>query len=175
MTHSELVERAARWLANSMRCPVVITEMSGQAEEPDAIGWTHGGGSILLECKATKSDFNADRHKAGRRTPSQFGMGNRRFYLVPPDLVDHVKANRPEQWGILVAYKTRVETKVTGEWIKQANKTSEMGLLISGLRRLAGEKQPLKGVNIRYYTIDGDQRPTATIGIDAYDKEEDLA
>jgi hypothetical protein len=166
VSHGELVERAARWLANSMRCQIVVTEMAGSFEVPDAIGWTTGGGSILVECKASKSDFNADKHKPGRRTPAHFGMGNRRFYLVPPELVEHVVENRPEQWGVLVAYKTRVETKAKSEWIKQANKTREMGLLISSLRRLAGEKHPLRGMNVRAYTIDGDQRPVASIGIE---------
>jgi len=166
ITHSTLVERAAIWLANSMQCPVVITELAGQIEEPDAIGWNSGGGSTLVECKTSKSDFNADRWKAGRRTPARFGMGNLRFYLVPIELLQHALDNKPEQWGVLVAYKTRVETKAKAEWIADANKTREMGLLISSLRRLAGEKQPLVGMNIKYYTIDGPNNPKATIGIE---------
>lgn len=165
-THSVLVERAARWLANSMRCSVVITEMACGVEEPDAIGWNHGGGSILVECKTSKSDFNADKWKSGRRTPARFGMGNKRFYLVPRELLNHALLNKPEQWGVLVAYKNRVETKAEAEWITDANKTREMGLLISSLRRLAGERRPLKGMNVKYYTIDDSQNPKATIGIE---------
>ena len=165
-THSDLVERAARWLANSMRCSVVITEMGGIGEEPDAIGWHYAGNSILVECKVSKSDFNADKWKAGRRTPARFGMGNKRFYLVPQELLQHALDNRPEQWGVLVAYKARVETKLEAEWIADASKTREMGLLISSLRRLAGERHPLKGMNVKYYTIDESQNPKATIGIE---------
>ena len=168
MNHLTLVERASRWLANSMRCSIVITEMASGAEEPDAIGWNSGGGSILVECKTTKSDFNADKWKAGRRTPTRFGMGNKRFYLVPPELLNHALLNKPEQWGVLVAYKTRVETKAEAEWIIDANKTREMGLLISSLRRLAGEKQPLRGMNVKYYTINDSQNPKATIGIEPH-------
>ena len=165
-THAQLVERAAKWLANSMRCSVVITEMGGIGEEPDAIGFHYAGASILVECKTSKSDFNADKWKAGRRTPAQFGMGNKRFYLVPPSLLQHALDNKPERWGVLIAYKTRVETKTEAKFIAEASKTREMGLLISSLRRLAGEKQPLKGMNIKYYTINSSQNPKATIGIE---------
>jgi hypothetical protein len=166
-SHADLVERAAVWLAHSMRCPLVITELrGGYGEEPDAIGFTSTGGSILVECKASKSDFEKDKWKSSRRTLSGLGMGNRRFYLVPKELLNHVMLNRPPGWGVLVAYKTRVETKHMGEWIKDVNKTKETGMLVSSLRRLAGEKHPLTGVNIRHYTIDGPQNPKATIGIE---------
>ena len=165
MTHSELVERDSKWLANYMRCPIVITEMGSGFEIPDAIGWTTGGGSILIECKASKSDYEADKWKPGRRTPPQFGMGNHRYYLVPPDLVGHVVANRPEHWGVLIAYKKRVEMKATGEWLKEVSKSREMNLLISSIRRIAGTKNPLIGMNVKVYTINENTKPVATLGI----------
>ena len=168
LSHQFLVERAARWLANSMSCPVVITEMAGQTEEPDAIGWTTGGGSILVECKTSKSDLKADLWKPGRRTPSRFGVGDRRYYLVPKELLQYTMDNKPEGWGVLVAYKTRVEIKEDATMVS-ANKAREMSMLISSLRRLAGEKQPLTGMNIKYYTIDSSQNPKATIGLEPFE------
>jgi hypothetical protein len=146
--------------------------MGTSFEIPDAIGWNTGGGSTLVECKASKSDFKADQQKPGRRTPAHLGMGNRRYYLVPPDLIDHVLENLPEQWGALVAYKTRVEIRAQGEFIPNISKSREIGILISALRRLAGEKEPIAGMNVKYYTIDNSRNPVATLGIepDAFDK-----
>lgn len=166
ITHAQLVERAARWLANTRQCPIVITEMGTSFEIPDAIGWNTGGGSTLIECKTSKSDFKADQWKPGRRNPAHFGMCNHRYYLVPPDLIDYVIANLPEQWGALVAYKTRVEIRVRGDFIHTVNKSREISVLISALRRLAGEKEPIAGMNVKYYTIDNSKNPIATIGIE---------
>jgi hypothetical protein len=166
MTHDELVSRASKWLANSMKCSVVITEMSGHHEEPDAIGWGSSGFSVLIECKTSKSDFDRDKWKAGRRTPPQWGVGDRRYYLVPPNLANYVAENRPDGWGVLVAHKTRIMIKEEGEYFKQSYKSREIGYLVSALRRLAAEKHPISGSNIRYYTIDENPNPKATIGIE---------
>jgi hypothetical protein len=166
MKHADLVKRAAAYLANTKRCPVVITEMSGQGEEPDAIGWNAGGHSCLVECKATVSDFKADRWKAGRRL-ARLGMGNHRFYLVPPEILQYAVENAPPRWGVLVAYKRRVEQRKAPDCFPEAYKLREIGLLISSLRRLAGEKTPIKGMNVRYYTIDALTNPRATIGIES--------
>lgn len=168
MNHSQLVERAAKWLANTKRCPVVITEMAGGAEEPDALGWTAGGHSILVECKATKSDFDADRHKAGRRL-ARLGMGNHRFYLVPPMILQHTVENAPSEWGVLVAYKHRVEQRKSSGYFSEAYKLREIGLLVSSLRRLAGERTPIEGMNVRFYTINTSSHPRATIGVQPAD------
>jgi hypothetical protein len=48
VTHTELVERAAKWLRNSTPSAVVITEMgSGAWEEPDAIGFGCWNAKVL--------------------------------------------------------------------------------------------------------------------------------
>ena len=105
MTHAELVERAARWLRNTVRCGVVSTEnYNVGASIPDAIGWTSGE-SYLVECKASRGDFKRDLKKFHRRHP-EYGMGNVRYYLTPPGLLlpDEV----PEHWGLLEARPTQV-------------------------------------------------------------------
>jgi len=68
MTHNELVERAGRWLLNTMRCKLVILEPKPIScdEHPDAIGWDRHGNSIVVECKISKADFYADRRKKWR-------------------------------------------------------------------------------------------------------------
>ena len=97
MTHAELVERAGKWLRNSMRCGVVFTEFHTWSRlVPDAIGWHGDGWSILVECKTSMSDFYSDRKKAYWGTP-RF-PGQERWYMAPagvisPDLI-------PEGWGL---------------------------------------------------------------------------
>ena len=76
-THSELIEIGRQWLlrpwnkpwpkpgseASRGACGVVLTDMtSSSSETPDAIGW-HNRGSVLIECKVTRSDFKADQRK----------------------------------------------------------------------------------------------------------------
>lgn len=166
MSHDELVERARIWLANSMKCSVVITEMAySYGEIPDAIGW-NGSLSILVECKTSKSDFKADFNKSSRRVPEYLAIGNKRFYLVPPSLLEFAKKNLLDNWGLLIAYKNRVETKVEAEY-HDAKKGKEISLLISTIRRIAGIKEPLYGMNVRCYTIDKEYgNPKASLSIE---------
>lgn len=105
-THAELVERAGRWLRNSahtkidsvtgdpcvVRCGVVLTDPPGGSEHPDAIGWSNGGGcSVLIECKASRCDFLADKTKWIRRVCKQngekHGLGQFRFYMAPVGII----------------------------------------------------------------------------------------
>ncbi len=96
MTHDDLIEIAAIWLRK--KCGIVITEMATSGEEPDAIGWGTGGQSILIECKATRSDFMSDRKKLYRREPT-LGIGCYRFYMAPKGLIDPEEL--PENWGLI--------------------------------------------------------------------------
>jgi len=97
MTHTELVERAVRWLGNTKKCNPVLAEPQFDerrcAERPDAIGWD-ARTSYLVECKVSLGDFYADRRKPHRITA---GLGRFRYYLIPPGLLDDV----PEPWGLL--------------------------------------------------------------------------
>src|ERR1700691_1139796 len=82
MKHSTLVAMGVRWL--SRQCSVVLYEFATPAEEnPDVIGWAPGAGSVLIECKLTRSDFLRDSSKVVRKNP-RAGMGQRRYYLCPP-------------------------------------------------------------------------------------------
>ncbi len=105
-THGELVMRAARWLKNTRKCGVVFTEpRSFQAEIPDAIGFMGPDDSIVVECKATRSDFQQDGKKHFRINPEQ-GMGDRRYYMAPPGIIRVEEL--PELWGLLECRRTYV-------------------------------------------------------------------
>ncbi|NIN00526.1 MAG: hypothetical protein GTO24_21310 [candidate division Zixibacteria bacterium] len=148
-----------------MKCSIVATELvAAWSETPDAIGW-NGALSILVECKANKEDFLADRNKRARLGRDEWSMGNRRFYLVPNSLKEFALENLKERWGLLVAHKTRVNTIVKSEHFKDTRKTDELLMLISIIRRIAGERKPITGVNVRCYTI-GSDYPLATLGIE---------
>lgn len=137
MTHKDLVRKAGAWLRNSKHCTVVISELATthNNETPDAIGfYSSGGSSILIECKASRADFLADKNKIFRREEER-GMGDYRYFMVPIDMVispDEV----PDPWGLIVipaSERARMhkEAKHT-----TANKNAEIVMLVSVLRRL---------------------------------------
>jgi len=106
-THKELVEIGYRWIQRSKQrntlgcyvgCSVAFKELVTHAQEqPDVIGF-NSYNSILIECKATRSDFLSDKNKPFREHP-ETGMGEYRFYLTNKDLVKPEEV--PEKWGLL--------------------------------------------------------------------------
>ena len=63
-SHDWLVRRAKAWLVGTGRMGLSLAEpWSIGREHPDAIGWDWRGWSILVECKVTRADFNADKRK----------------------------------------------------------------------------------------------------------------
>lgn len=132
MTHEELVRRAVRWLRNTRGCGVVFAELVTSAQSiPDAIGWK-AGGSMLVECKASRSDFFADKRKAYHRT-KQYGMGDERYYMVPSGLVS---ANElPAGWGLLYAHPKTVRVVVSAPWNHDRDLLEEVRILTSAARR----------------------------------------
>lgn len=136
MTHGELVKAAAAWLRRQ-RCVVVLQDVRSWAtnEQPDAIGWKGGGrGAIVVECKASASDYHRDRDKRFRREP-RLGMGALRYYMAPSGLVPPWQVPKP--WGLLEVGtdgKVRVASKpeVVPEW----NRRAETSLLVDAVRRL---------------------------------------
>lgn len=141
-THGELVTLAETWLWRQ-GCGVVFAELSTLAtpETPDAIGFRTTT-SILVECKATRADFLADKNKPFRQNPEK-GMGDWRFYLTPKGLI--TKDELPEGWGLIEVGKgiRRTHGGPKGNiWTTNqphaGNKLAEQALLYSALRRLAG-------------------------------------
>lgn len=142
LTHKELVRIAARWLKNTQKCSVVISEMiSAASETPDAVGW-RSGFSVLVECKASLDDFRRDKEKSFRKaekTGLDFGMGNRRYYMTPEGLLSSNNLSRlPKGWGLLeVDIVGRVRVKVEADRRIQTSMSlrNEMRLILSDLRR----------------------------------------
>lgn len=107
MTHAELVLAAGRWLRGAGRCTVVLEELcaaTGNGENPDAIGW-YSTQTLLIECKASRSDFLADRKKSFRMDPSR-GMGSYRYFMAPKGMLRSDEI--PGRWGLLEVSGRRV-------------------------------------------------------------------
>lgn len=144
MTHAELVERAARWLRNTRKCGVVLTEFhSASVEIPDAIGWNasqaHIPRSILVECKTSLSDFYSDGKKPGRKgRTATHGIGRERYYLAPPDILtaELVRRNRPK-WGLLEAWPKSIRVKLNAESFCLQTAWRELPVLYSFARRIS--------------------------------------
>jgi hypothetical protein len=108
VSHERLVACAKQWLKNSKQCRVVATELrSAVFEEPDAIGWSSYGHSVLVECKASRSDFFADAKK------SRAGLGREKWYLTPPKLVSPEEV--PPGWGLI---EYRPSNHPSGHFVK---------------------------------------------------------
>lgn len=145
MTHADLVDRAERWLRNSQRCGVVLTEFaSSTPETPDAIGWQRGALlSILVECKTSRGDFYADGRKPFRRMPHA-GIGRLRYYLAPPGVLtpELIRKHRPK-WGLLEARPRTIKTALKAEPFALATAWRELPLLYSYARRIHQYGLPL--------------------------------
>lgn len=141
--HAALVLLAERWLRRR-NCGIVLRDPFAppldNGEKPDAIGWRDGL-SILVECKATRSDFFSDRRKKFRESP-EAGMGDWRFYLCPKGLL--TVSDLPAGWGLLEAAGDRVRAvcgvPANTEWHQKkpfaANKFCETQMLGAALRRV---------------------------------------
>lgn len=144
ITHADLVERSEKWLKN-INCKIVFRDdfraATENGEQPDCIGFKSGV-SILIEAKATRSDFLADKKKRFRKDP-QLGMGDWRIFICPPEVI-HIK-DLPDGWGLLWFDGNRVKKMhgiPTNAQLYSARpfegcKRSEQSMLVSALRRLA--------------------------------------
>ena len=120
-----------RWL--SRRCSIVFYEFATPADEnPDVIGWATGSGSVMIECKLTRSDFLRDAAKTVRMN-ARAGMGQRRYYLCPPELIQ-IK-DLPAKWGLLWAERGQIVVKREARGYPERNLAAEVQFLTSMLRR----------------------------------------
>lgn len=123
LTHSDLCAIAARWLkkplsAHGHGCQVAFTETRVSflpGESPDAIGFRvstrgYGGGSTIVECKTSRSDFRRDQGKPHRANGQ--GMGRFRYYLCPEGLLQ--PSEMPPGWGLLYVGRRKALTVVSG-------------------------------------------------------------
>ena len=145
MTHRELVDRGVRWLRQK-GCRIVLAEFTAMTVEiPDVIGWRGGNqASYLLEAKASRSDYLADRNKPFRVSP-ELGVGQYRYFICEPNVIR--VEDLPERWGLLYVKEKTVSIECGQDparidWPEQPwqfqkfNHTAERTLLLSALVRL---------------------------------------
>lgn len=141
MTHTQLVERAVRWL-RGYRCGVVLSEQACvSGEMPDAIGWKQACHSVVVECKVTRADFVRDRAKPFRQKPEK-GVGSERYYLTPSGLVKTEEL--PAGWGLLEMQRGKIEmAHPSAKNLRTATGFRyEMNLLLASLRRVEVRIEP---------------------------------
>lgn len=161
MTHADLVQRAGAWL-RSKGCGMVFLEMvTLNSEIPDAIGWRDSGRtSYLVECKATRADFLADKNKGFRRAEAS-ALGRFRYYLCPPGLIREDEL--PARWGLLYCHPKTVQIvrgrdpkrwNDAGEWMHEnTSLAGELNMLYSALARLKidmGERHFHERIHLPY-------------------------
>jgi hypothetical protein len=137
VTHQQVVKKAVSWLRNHEHCGAVVSEVSAYLssnEIADAIGWTSLA-STLVECKASRSDFLADREKFSRRFDGK-GLGDYRYYMAPKGIIK--PEDLPEGWGLVEIgdHSTRVIVKATYRNRDASAVRDEISLLVSVLRRI---------------------------------------
>lgn len=155
MTHAELVQRAAKWL--EQKHAVVVTEMAtGALTEPDALGFS-GCWSTLVECKASRADFHANKHKPLKQ------MGAYRYFMTSPGLLTF--ADLPNKWGLLEVSGRGVTIvhKAQQFYDEDRDMHGELSLLVSCVRRIGQAPRP-DCVSVKCYTYSTKNR--ATLGIE---------
>ena len=161
MTHAQLVRRAGQWL-RGMGCGLVFEELVALTGEiPDAIGWKDAGRiSYLVECKASRGDFLADRKKPHRWDGAK-AMGCYRYFMCPPGMIRPDEL--PERWGLLYCHASKVTIEAgrhpkrydasMNSYYHRASRELELSMLYSALSRLRidlGERRFHERVHLPY-------------------------
>lgn len=158
--HDQLVNIARKWLTK--KCAVVVTELAATMEHADALGFRGDGLSMLVECKASKADFLADKNKFFRRNP-EMGIGAMRYFLAPQGLID--ESELPDGWGLLEWTGRKVVLIKESSFFEERRHAGEKSILISVLRRLHGHKP--EGISIKTYSYGlREVKNKATVGVE---------
>lgn len=134
ITHNDLVRRGAEWLRRHHNCGVVLTEYHSRLDAvPDVIGFGYRG-SVVIECKASRSDFFADKNKSHRSARVSKQLGNYRYYLTSPDIV--TSEDIPEGWGLLYIWDKLITVEVHPVFHEEPEiRVAEYSILYSLVRR----------------------------------------
>ncbi len=141
MTHEGLIKLAEAWLRRQ-RCDIVLSEQGcSSGEMPDAIGWKARNHSILIECKASRSDFLADAAKPWRRNPA-IALGCERLFAVPQGMLRVEEL--PAGWGLLEVDGRALKLVKRGlrKLRQPEGLMNEMSLLLASLRRVEVRIEP---------------------------------
>lgn len=150
MNHTELTTKAIKWLLSQGHA-IVLSEIkcfNTSGEIVDALGFKSQI-STLVECKASRADFLADKNKHFRKE-SHKGVGQHRYYLCEPDIIK--PEDLPAKWGLLYATKRGIKKVVypaglnsEQEMMQDYNHHSERTMLISTIRRLGVFQDGIEG------------------------------
>ncbi|AET95362.1 hypothetical protein BYI23_E002010 (plasmid) [Burkholderia sp. YI23] len=165
--HQQLVRLGASWVRRQ-GFGVVATEISvtGCREQPDVIAFRQQC-SVIIEAKASRTDFLADSRKP-ERNHERTGLGVYRFYICPPNVI--AIADLPDGWGLLHVDGKKVTEVVRpsgnawpafgralpqfpawGPFQHQPNLEAERAVLFSIARRLSTSapaiRRPLHGID----------------------------
>lgn len=132
-THKTLVRRISFWFKNRHQSCIVMSEFVTSAQEiPDVLVMQSGAHSVLIECKASRSDFLSDKNKFFRRQ-EDYGMGDKRYYAASMGMIKPEEL--PDGWGLLEVGERQIRETVEPK-PKESNKRRECLMLMSALRRL---------------------------------------
>ena len=135
MTHDELIKRGANWLKNNqvsvMRFPIILMEVGSYAKSiPDVIGMNHAR-TAVIECKASRADYQADQKKMHRHHRNQ--LGNHRYYLCPAGMLSPHEVN--SGWGLLYYHPHKITIEKESE-VFTDTREEEYHVMYSIIRRL---------------------------------------
>ena len=130
--HNNLIKKGRTWLKRQ-GCILILTELvGGAAESPDVFGFKSTGATILIECKASRSDFLSDAKKWFRLRPHN-GLGRERYYLAPKGLL--ATDEMPNGWGLLELTGRGISCAKESD-VHDHNSLAEKAVLVSTIRRL---------------------------------------
>lgn len=149
-----MVERAQRWLKNTKKCAVVLSEVGCYFtdERPDALGWLANGESILIECKTSRADFLREMKKPVHTKSEWRSYGARRYFMVTPiggdgqQIILPDDKRLPKGWGVLIFNGKQVKVakepahrdtlfEDRGHPGVRQRRDAEIALLVAELRR----------------------------------------
>jgi len=141
--HGRLTKRAVAWLLGKGACKVAGEEVKSMTnrEIPDAIGFNYKGYCTIIECKASRADFLADKKKDFRARPER-GMGVLRYFMVPAGLV--AKEEVPEGWGLIYVYPKTCRIIKQASPFSDRNTRAEFACMVKMMREQTYEFVPVE-------------------------------
>lgn len=155
MTHDEIADWcAARLMRLGYKFAFSNMTSAIHGEQPDVMGLTAYGESIIVEVKVSRSDFLADQKKPWRANP-EMGMGDERVYLAPEGLLK--LSDIPYGWQLWEVYgknkpmlrivKGRTKEKIQHPYMSKGNFTTQIvdkNITVEELRHFSKREKTYK-------------------------------
>jgi len=151
LSHAELVERGCKWALAAGKCVFAVPEFKTiySTQIPDVYGFRRNMETLEIECKASRSDFLADKRKKSRKSGHR--MAHHRYYLCEKNVINPDDLTGTD-WGLLwVKSKTACSVIVTpvteacerkdlkellGQEVVEGVEASGMDIAVNLLRRV---------------------------------------